>query len=289
MPSAAIRRRVELAAADRFGICSNVRFSFLAQWLWRQIGHVVPVSEMSPFTTPVLTWRVLGIFDEHGVRRRASAARRLPAPRGRRDALRARGAHRDAARALPDLPPGLARGVARRQAGQASTDLDAARQDDERWQAALWRRIARDLGTDSRHPSVAFFDAMKAMGPDAPARAGLPAAAHVFCLPTTPPLYLDILHRLAQWIDLRLYVLNPCREYWFEIVDRRRLSWLAAKDRADHHEVGNRLLAVVGQADAGAHRPPAPGRQRRGGRRRRLRAERGRQRSSRRSRTRCST
>ncbi len=65
MPSAAIRRRIELAAADRFGICANVRFSFLAQWLWRQIGHVVPqVGEVSPFTTPVLTWRVLGIFDD---------------------------------------------------------------------------------------------------------------------------------------------------------------------------------------------------------------------------------
>ena len=85
------------------------------------------------------------------------------------------------------------------------------------------------------------------MGADAPARAGLPAAAHVFCLPTTPPLYLDILRRLAQWIDLRLYVLNPCREYWFEAVDARRLSYLAAKCRADHHEVGNRLLAAWGQ------------------------------------------
>jgi exodeoxyribonuclease V gamma subunit len=126
-------------------------------------------------------------------------------------------------------------------------NLDAARGADERWQAALWRRIAGDLGTDSRHPSMAFFDAMKAMGPDAPARAGLPAAAHVFCLPTTPPLYLDILHRLAQWIDLRLYVLNPCREYWFEIVDRKRLSWLAAAGRADHQEAGNRLLASWGK------------------------------------------
>ncbi|MGE5089430.1 MAG: exodeoxyribonuclease V subunit gamma, partial [Candidatus Levyibacteriota bacterium] len=125
--------------------------------------------------------------------------------------------------------------------------LDAARREDERWQAELWRRIARGLGTDSRHPSVAFFDAMREMGPDAPARAGLPAAAHVFCLPTTPPLYLDILNRLAQWIDLRLYVLNPCREYWFDIVDARRLSYLVAKDRADHHEVGNRLLAAWGK------------------------------------------
>ena len=85
------------------------------------------------------------------------------------------------------------------------------------------------------------------MGPDAPARAGLPAAAHIFCLPTMPPLYLDILRRLAQWIDLTLYVPNPCREYWLEIVDPRRLAYLAAQGRAAHHEFGNRLLAAWGR------------------------------------------
>ena len=31
VPSMAVRRRIELGAADRFGICSNVHFSFLAQ------------------------------------------------------------------------------------------------------------------------------------------------------------------------------------------------------------------------------------------------------------------
>jgi len=233
-------------AADRFGICSNVRFSFLAQWLWRQIGHVVPVSEMSPFTTPVLTWRVLGIFGEP-----AFVAAHPPLAgylRQADDVMRYELAARTATlleHYLTYRPDWLAAWLAGKPAG--IRNLDAARRDDERWQAALWRRIAGDLGTDSRHPSVAFFDAMKAMGPDAPARAGLPAAAHVFCLPTTPPLYLDILHRLAQWIDLRLYVLNPCREYWFEIVDRKRLSWLAAEGRAEHHEGGHRLLAAWGK------------------------------------------
>ncbi|MDE2208244.1 MAG: exodeoxyribonuclease V subunit gamma [Betaproteobacteria bacterium] len=246
VPSAATRRRVELAVADRFGICSNIRFSFLAQWLWRQIGHVVPVSEISPFTASVLTWRALSIFGEQ-----AFVAEHPPLAgylRHADDVMRYELAASTATlleHYLTYRPNWLAAWLEGKPAGIGN--LDPARQHDERWQAALWRRIARDLGTDSRHPSVAFFDAMKAMGPDAPARAGLPAIAHVFCLPTTPPLYLDILNRLAQWIDLRLYVLNPCREYWFDIVDPKRLSYLAANDRADHHEIGNRLLAAWGK------------------------------------------
>lgn len=246
VPSAAVRRRIELAAADRYGICANVQFSFLGQWLWRQIGHVIEIAETSPFTAPVLTWRVLGIFSEPAF---VAAHPPLAAYLHKADeAMRFDLAARTAAlleQYLTYRPDWLAAWLA----GKPATirDLDAARAADERWQGALWRRVAADLGTGSRHPSVAFFEAMREMGPDAPARLGLPGTAHVFCLPTTPPLYLDILRRLARWIDLRLYVGNPCREYWFDVVDPRRLAYLAAKDRADHHEVGNRLLAAWGK------------------------------------------
>ena len=246
VPSAALRRRVELAAADRFGICSNVRFSYLAQWLWRQIGYVVPVSESSPFTSSVLTWRVLGIFSDN-----AFVAEHPPLAHylGRADdVMRYQLAARTAGlleQYLTYRSDWLAAWLGGKPAD--IQNLDAARKADERWQGALWRRIALELGTDSRHPSVVFFEAMKQMGPDAPAHAGLPATAHIFCLPTTPPLYLDMLRRLALWIDLRLYVLNPCREYWFEAVAPRRLAYLASKDRTDHHEVGNRLLTAWGQ------------------------------------------
>ena len=50
VPSTAVGRRIELALADRHGICANVEFSYLAQWLWRQIRLLVPaVREDSPF------------------------------------------------------------------------------------------------------------------------------------------------------------------------------------------------------------------------------------------------
>ena len=54
VPSMGVRRKIELAAADAFGICANVQFRFLAQWLWEQIAKVVPgIDETSPH------WRLL--------------------------------------------------------------------------------------------------------------------------------------------------------------------------------------------------------------------------------------
>src|SRR6185437_12905930 len=53
VPSMAVRRRIELALADRLGICANVEFSFLGAWLWRQIGRLVDVADDSPFAPEV--------------------------------------------------------------------------------------------------------------------------------------------------------------------------------------------------------------------------------------------
>ncbi|MBL8447409.1 MAG: exodeoxyribonuclease V subunit gamma, partial [Zoogloeaceae bacterium] len=64
VPSTAIRRRVELAQADRVGVCANLEFAYLAQWLWQQVGRVVAVPATSPFAPAVLAWRILARLDE---------------------------------------------------------------------------------------------------------------------------------------------------------------------------------------------------------------------------------
>ncbi|HPP47270.1 MAG TPA: exodeoxyribonuclease V subunit gamma, partial [Accumulibacter sp.] len=64
VPSTALRRHLELACADRFGICANIDFSFLAQWLWARIAQLVDVEQSSPFATSWLTWRIYEIFGE---------------------------------------------------------------------------------------------------------------------------------------------------------------------------------------------------------------------------------
>ena len=115
VPSAALRRHLTLAIADARGICANVQFGFLAQWLWQQMARVVPgVGAESPFAAATLAWRVHAAFGDAGF---VAGHPRLQAYLGRADAvmryeLAVPGG--GAARAVRHLPPRLAAGLARR-------------------------------------------------------------------------------------------------------------------------------------------------------------------------------
>lgn len=246
VPTAALRRVVTLALAQRRGICANVQFSFLAEWLWRQMAHFVPLADASPFAAPALVWRVRERLDDTAFAARLGALRPYV---DTADPLLRYELARQIAALLETYVTYRPQWLARWSAGDGVADLagDAVAATHEPWQAALWRQIATDVGVDRQHPSFAFFAAIERLGPAAARRAGLPERAYLFALSSVPPLYLRILARLACWIDLRLYVLNPCRAYWYEIVDRRRLAWLEASGRRDHHETGNELLAGWGR------------------------------------------
>ena len=246
VPSTALGRRIELALADRNGICANVEFCYLGQWLWRQIARIVPVQADSPFAPEVLAWRVYEVLGDESFTQKHG---RLKAYAASADAVM----RLDLARRIAQLiehyityrPQFLAAWSAKKPA--PIQDLDPIGKEDEAWQAALWRRISAEIGAAKEHPSAAFFRLVESMDHAALMAAGLPTSAHVFCLPSLPPLYLDMLRQLSRVTQLQLYVLNPCEEYWFEVVDRKRLGYLAAKGQAGHHEIGNSLLAAWGK------------------------------------------
>ncbi|MEK9721357.1 MAG: exodeoxyribonuclease V subunit gamma, partial [Quisquiliibacterium sp.] len=111
---------------------------------------------------------------------------------------------------------------------------------DEPWQQALWQRIATALSLEPVNPLLAFARSLQTR---ALPQEAFPNPVHIFCLPDIAPLHLELLRALAQHGDLYLYALNPCAEYWFDVVDPRRLAYLQAAGRLDHHQVGHRLLA----------------------------------------------
>ncbi|HET9823069.1 MAG TPA: exodeoxyribonuclease V subunit gamma [Burkholderiaceae bacterium] len=242
VPSAAVQRRLTLDLARAQGICSNVRFAFLARWLWEQIACLVPgVGDESPFDAAVLTWRVVEAFEDGAW---WAPQPRLAAYLERADALMRYELAAEVAALFEQYITYRSDWLDAWQRGH-TVDLgsdDALLAADQAWQAALWRRLAASGGAQ-RHPVSAFVHALQA---DPAAAQALPPAVHVVALPAIAPMHLHLLHALAGHIDVCLYVLNPCQEYWFDVVDRRRLAYLAAHGRADHHEVGHRLLAGWG-------------------------------------------
>jgi exodeoxyribonuclease V gamma subunit len=245
VPRSALERRVELAMADRFGIGAGVSFDYLAQWLWRQIGRVVEIPDASPYDPGVMIWRIFAALEGDWLKKHTRLAHYLEGADARqRFELAGRLAR------LFDLylcyrPEWLERWADEK---AAPVSREGTLYADEAWQAELWRRIVlKGESRTFRLPFMSFLRRVARMEDADLARAGLPAAIDVFCLPSLPPLYLEVLRALARVVDVQLYVLNPCREYWFDIVDARRLSWLARCQRDHFHETGNRLLAAWGK------------------------------------------
>ena len=242
VPNLAVRRAMQLALTDRDGISANLAFDNLARWLWGLIGRVVPdVGRESPFRPESLTWHVLAVLSDSSF---VSAHPRLgayvtPADPEMRYALAARIAglfdqyttYRDTWLAAW---------------GQGRTDEPALPElaADREWQAALWRAVLVRLGATDRHPIERFLQALAA-GEAAPY---LPAAVHLMALPSIPPPYLDLLRALAGYTEVHLYVLNPCEEYWADIITERRYRQLDAVGQADGYEVAHPLLAAWGGA-----------------------------------------
>ena len=243
VPGSALRHHIELAAAARDGVCAGIDFHTLAQWLWQQIARFVDVPKASPYAPPALVWRIFAGLGGAWVEEHERLARYLRGADARKRFELAGRLARLFDHYLCYRPAWLERGA---RGETAFTTTEENVRADEAWQAELWRRIH---GSDKTFqlPFMDFLRRAKRMDDTALMAADLPASVSLFGLPTLPPLYLEVLRVLARAMDVHLYILNPCREYWFDIVDARSLSWLARRQRDLFLETGNKLLAAWGK------------------------------------------
>ena len=240
--SAGMARWLSLALADAHGVCAHADFRFPAEFIWEVLRRLSPgLPEASAWDERVLTWRVLAELD------------RLPAePRY--------------APLAPYLGDDLGRyQLARRVAGAFTRYLiyrpdwvaHWERGGDEHWQAVLWRRL---LGSQpaGAAPHRATLEALararlRAGDPGGAADGGdaaLPARVSVFGIPHLPPAHLDFFAALGARTEVRLFLFNPCREYWGDVVPERALARRGldpARAETLYFQAGNPLLASLGR------------------------------------------
>lgn len=240
VPSAAVQRWLQLRLAERRGIAANLDMLYLAPWLHgllREPGDPEPLGA-------AWVWRVYELLGHPRLlREQPRLAQSLGDPAAPAyEALRWERAQAAAAqleRLGLERPDWLAAWRERRL---------LTGQPDEAWLAALWRGVGDEAGD------------LLARRIDRLNERTLSRPVHLFALPRIAPLHWQALQRLGG--ECWLYQLNPCREYWFDLVSPRRLARLREQGRADAHEIGHPLLALNARglqqqlqqlADSGLH------------------------------------
>ena len=227
-------RWLALRLAERLGVCANLAFQFPATFLWEMSRAVLrQVPPTSSFDKSVLVWRVMALLRELEDTPRFESLNVYLGDGG--DDFRR---HELACRIADGFDQYLVYRpdwIEKWEAGEA-----------DHWQAELWRRLARTGAAHRVRVQAQFRKALRDGDFD---RRRLPERVAVIGVAALPPLYLDLLAELARHVDLHLFVLNPCQEYWGDIRAERDLARLGEEtDPEDAYlTVGNPLLASLGK------------------------------------------
>ena len=115
------------------------------------------------------------------------------------------------------------------------------------WQARLWRRLTEGMAGPSHW--VAAIDAFREAGDSLNKVENWPRRASFFGVAALSPSYLDLLRQAGEHVDVHLYLLSPCREYWSDVAPRRVIQRRADPlDPAEEYRTeGNELLSAWGK------------------------------------------
>jgi exodeoxyribonuclease V gamma subunit len=119
------------------------------------------------------------------------------------------------------------------------------------WQATLWRKLVEINGSMHRARfRKKLFDQLDAGSVEI---SYLPQRVSVFGISYLPLFHLETFAVLSNTIPINFFLLNPCKEYWTDIVSEKQHQRIRRKfpDTDDiaaelHFEEGNRLLASMG-------------------------------------------
>ncbi len=234
--------KFEIAKAS--GLCANVQFSFLDKFL----------SRLLPQGTTVLDRDLMrSLLVRHFLDHRLSHA---GLPVEIRDYLAAAGSEEGCSdRWVYQLADRLSRSFheyslarpamldAWLQKELVTRSVDRTARATEQWQQKLWKSLFGAGGTVetlSRDSGRSFrrFDELPELLETRSAH--LPGQVHVFGFSYLSRTHNRILSRLASRIDLLLYTVNPCREFWEDVLTPAEISSLKQRylDRAARKRPG---------------------------------------------------
>jgi exodeoxyribonuclease V gamma subunit len=237
--SKGMERWVSMELARHNGICANCRFPFPNRFVYDVFRGIIPdLEETSPFTPEIMTWKVMEALPLH-LKKKGFAALRNYLSEGAADLK------------LFQLSQRIADLCDQYLLFRPEMVLSWEKGEDDRWQAILWRELVK--GNEQKHRAALqkiFLEAIKK--PEVKLET-LPERIAVFGISALPPFHVEVLAAIARLIEVNLFLLNPCREYWGDLLTRWETRKVQEKERKKgsrredlHLEKGNSLLASTG-------------------------------------------
>jgi len=122
--------------------------------------------------------------------------------------------------------------------------------DGDEWQPQLWRAIGSECSGEHRAALLRKFGNKMTTGGFTPNN--LPRRISLFGISYLPPFHLEALRLLSAHCEVTCYLLNPCGQYWGNIISEKRLAGMELRtssnssEAKEYYETGNPLLSSLG-------------------------------------------
>ncbi|MEW6378205.1 MAG: exodeoxyribonuclease V subunit gamma [bacterium] len=278
--SKGMERWLSMRLARRFGIWGNCRYPFPNIIIHDLIQSVVPdLPDSTPFEPGILAWRIAKHLPACSLRPGFESLRNYLG--GEEE----NGSPKQGTGSLKQL----------QLAGRLANVFDQYTMfrpqwihdwedgKESHWQARLWRELTNEAsGTHAQSGHKAailrkFQKTISELSPEEPLPGKAPKRLSIFGIPSLPPLHMEVFSAMSRHIEVNLFLMNPCQEYWFDLasekdvarvhrkisrkfsekaipsagaIDEESPDTLAASEEL-HYETGHPLLASLGKL--GAH------------------------------------
>lgn len=225
--NAGMQHWLSLRISEHLGIAANLKFLFPAEYMWQLIGTVLDeLPDVEPFRPGVLRWRIFEVLTDH-----ADDFPELAHYLQDNDQLR-----------IYQLAYRLEELLDRCLFYRPDWIMDWEAGQTSHWQSRLWTKLVDD--SQAVHwvaLQKQFLQALATAGKDLTEQRVL-----IFGIAQLSPGYLQLLREAARFIDVHIFLTNPCQQYWGDIVSES--IKLQSNDLVSGYlETGNPLLSTMGR------------------------------------------
>jgi len=237
--SMGMARWVSMEIAGHNGVCANSFFPFPNTFLHEMFKTVIPdLPEESPFELPTLTFKIMKILPEC-------------IQLSEFESLRQYLIDDDLGMKLFQISRKIADLFDQYMVFRPEMIFNWENGKEHHWQAHLWRKLSR--GVKHLHRAGIRKTYLGTLKNSPHLTDNFPKRVSIFGISHLPLFHLEAIVDISKFTQVNLFFMNPCKEYWGDIVSGRESRKFKNKyDRTRgietnlYLEPGNRLLASMG-------------------------------------------